>query len=457
MITRSKVARSRVNARSGGWHGWGAYFSRQFTAESNLDTKRYTVDKAVQIAPVTAAVSILGNTAASSELVVERMNSRGLWEKHTERLPLWADPMRQPNPWQTQHEFLFNLVANWMVAGNGYVLVQGRNWYGEWPNQIVSVPHRLVSVNVQGVTQSMAERSRAIRNGTSPTIPGYGGIDDELTYHVDGFHTLRAYTALNAPEGDVMHIRYFTREDIVYGQSPLHWASPPIRTALAADAYAELGLLQGYFPPGILFAKGKGDNKEMEDAKRYINKAMADPSNRFSPMLSNGDWDYVQTLVKPEDLQLMDARKLSWSEVSSIFGVPRELMGAPDTSVSGTGIRNLQRAFAQMTAIPLLNRLGGYLGQLLPPGYRVRLVPHHLLEMDELERSRVEDRLIRAGILLPSEVRRERGLPSLGDDHDKAVCDKLWGTEGGADGGDSDSGRDETAPNERTTNEDGGV
>ena len=41
------------------------------------------------------------------------------------------------------------------------------------------------------------------------------------------------------------------------------------------------------------------------------------------------------------------------------------------------------------------------LSELLPDDYRVRLVPTGLAEMDPLEQSRIDDRLLRVGVKKP--------------------------------------------------------
>lgn len=446
------MAITRRTVQAGRWFSWGGTRFVQRPAERNLDTKTFRAETGLQVAPVAAAVSVLANTAAASDVVVERMSSSGQWERHSSRLPAWADPERRPNPWQTQGGFLFNLVTNRLVSGNGYVRIVSRDWYGGWPNQIVSVPFRSVSVTVAGVETTMSDRL-----GKTPgrTIPGYGGTYDDIYYFIDGSDQLSGFTSLTAPRGDVLHTRMFTREDLVFGLGPLHWGAPPVRTALAGDAYAEIGLLQGFFPPGILFNKGKVDATDMARTRKAVGEIVRRPDRRFLPLFATGDWEYLSTYVKPDELQLMDSRKLAWPIVSALFGVPKELIGAPDTSVSGTGIRNLQRAFAQMTAVPLLNAVGSDLSELLPTGYRVRLKPRHLLELDPLEESRVHDRLVRLGVLKPSEVREEMGLPPIAGLDDE-VCPLVVGGSGGQadEGGQSDSGRDETDPNERNTKED---
>ena len=159
-ITRSRVAAS--------WQPWRTW--RTKTAERNIDTKNFVPDDALQLAPVTAAVTLLASAAASSEVVVERMGSDRVWQRVYDDLPAWADPERRPNPWQTCGDYLFNLMSNKLVSGNGITRIIDKEWNG-WPNQLVSVPWRGVDVSVDGGLPSSTSGSSA------RAIPGYGGVD----------------------------------------------------------------------------------------------------------------------------------------------------------------------------------------------------------------------------------------------------------------------------------------
>lgn len=431
-----------------GWMGSGStelWFQK--SAEVNIDTARYQPHDALQVAPVVGAVSAIATVAATADIVVEQITAAGEWDRVMDGLPGWADADRRPNPWQTRPDFLFNLAANKLVAGNAFVKIVGRRWNGGWPDQIVSIPFRDVSISVNGLETNMMRQLGLDPEATK--IPGYGGVPDSIAYYLDS-DVLEPYTALSAPDGDILHLRMWTISDVVYGVGPLQLARPPMRTALAADAYAELGFKFGFGPPGILANRGKVDEADIELARKYLKSILRDPSNRHGPLLTSGDWDFVQTFLPPEQLQLLGSREYTFHLVSSLFRVPPALMGAPGVGMSGSGIRNLQRYFTMTTCVPFLADIAVALSELLPRGFRVRLVPKHMLDLDPLEQSRVDDRLIRAGVLMPSEARRDRGLPDLGDDHDQAVCDKLWGTQ---DGGGSDSGKDEGEPDTRNTGE----
>ena len=414
------------------------YFRRK-TAEQNSDTANYTPEDATQLAPVTAAVGLLGRAAATSEIVVERYTSAGYWERVTDDLPAWADPDRQPNPWQSRYTYLYNLAANLLVSGNGIAEVRARGWKGGWPHQVVSVPFRVTNVYVNGYETSQADLAGGLG------LPGYGGEIQEIRYSIDNRIGLRPLTSLT-PDGDVLHLRYMTKDDLVFGWSPLHWAAPPVRTAIAADAQAELAF-KNPMPPGILFNKGKIGQETAKEGARYYRSVMENPEKRHSPLFLSGDWQFVSNFIPPDQVQLLDTRRFTFDVVASLFGIPAALMSSPTAPVAGSAIRNLQRGFTMGTVVPFLHLLAVDHSALMPPGYRCRFKPAHMLDLEPLEQSRVAERYIHTGVVRRSEVREELGLPPIPGLDDEPMP----GQQLGDDGGDSDSGGDEATMDEMPT------
>ena len=140
---------------------------------------------------------------------------------------------------------------------------------------------------------------------------------------------------------------------------------------------------------------------------------MRNPQNRHSPLLVSGEWTYHRTQASSSEMQMMEQRKLAWSLAAAVFGVPKELLGGPDNSLSGTGIRHLQRYFAIFHAHDHLVTLSSALTEALPRGWQLRIVPNHLLELEPAEQSRVIERLVKLGVMSPSEARHELGMEPL--------------------------------------------
>ena len=149
----------------------------------------------MQLAPVVGAVQVLAKAVAAAGLTVQEQVG-GVWQTTDQDLPRWADRMRRPNLYQSQYEMLYNLMTNYLVGGNGYLLVLSRR--DGWPDHMVSVPGGLLSVTLGGREVGVLdERPQAAVRG-----------EQRLAYHVDG-NEYKPFTSIST-DGDMMHLRMWT-------------------------------------------------------------------------------------------------------------------------------------------------------------------------------------------------------------------------------------------------------
>ena len=138
------------------WRGLGIWHQR--TASENRDVNSYTAESALQLAPVTAAVSVIARAAAASEVMVERRTPGGYWEKVTENLPRggWTRSVANRTRSNQPTSGLWLKACSLLVGGNSIdVVLSRRNGVGsgEWaglPDHIASVPFWYVSVDING-------------------------------------------------------------------------------------------------------------------------------------------------------------------------------------------------------------------------------------------------------------------------------------------------------------------
>ena len=426
---------------------------RPKSAEQNKDTRTYSPVDGLQSSPILAAIALHAKSIASAEIIVERMNSKGVWEKvPDDDVPDWANPFSQPNPWQSYDDFMKTISYNLNVFGNCILRPLDRDWNG-FPNQVVAYPWYNCSVYVNGSQKKPEEIFEESRVG----IPGYGKTTDEILYSVDGDNNLTSISKDN-PENDVLHIKRDMINDILFGYSPLYLCAPQVRTALAADAFAELGFIYGFMPPGFLTHKaGKPGQAVMESMTNYFRRFIRDPRNVNAPGVISGAWEFIKFANNPEQMQLLDARKLIFCFASAMYGPVPELIGYTGTSsTTGSGYRYAELTFAKTHGQDHVNNVVRPMSTCFTPkDYRVRALLSHLTKLDELERSRVHERSIAFGWKLPSEVRQEEGLRPIDDSefgmpYDKYILDNIVGMESDK-GGLSDSGKDTGQTDENPT------
>ena len=413
--------RESYKAAVGTWRegtpGTSAYSPR--SAKSNAVPENYTADDGLQLSPVQGAVSTIARAVAGSDIFIQEFKE-GSWQIVTNDLPRWADPGLRPNIFQSAYEFKYNFITNYIAGGNGYGVVQ--TFRRGYPDHIISMPGKDVMPYFP--------------DGMSAAVKGSGS---SLRYSVVG-DQMRPYNSLDRG-GHVFHAKLMTLDSLIRGSSPLESNAPSLRIALAAEAHTELMFSSGGTQPAILMNKGKALTQEKIDTldDHYVS-IRQNPANRHYPLILEGDWEWLSTFLPPDQMQLIDTNKMTYNKVSSCFGVPTPLFGGPEISGWGTGLRSLVRYFHNATIAPVLTHFSLLFTELLPKNRRCLFIPTNFLKAEPLEEARWLERLVFAGILLPSEAREILGKPAISNIDER--FENLFAKGNADNGGDSDSGRD---------------
>ena len=403
---------------------WIAPYTRTaMEAAQNVQPSNYNaLNSGPQLAPVTGAILALTRVLTGSTLALEERKG-GKWENADPAksdVPYFADNSRWPCRYQTRAEMLTTWAWSMLAGGNGYfIALSERDGY---PNKIASLPGGLVGLSGN---QTFADLV------TSET---------EVMYTFNG----KPYEALHPdnPSGTIAHSKLIPSSDILLGKSPLEIAAPAFRIGVAADAQAELCFDSGGMPPAILAAMDPNVSEQtVTDIMDHFEDIRKNPEHRHYPLAIQGDWKLLATHIDPEKMQLLDARKFTYSAASAVYGVPLPMLAHETVTTWGAGLRQLQRYFVAIVGVDFNNRAAEMLSAMLPSDFRVIFDPDHLLVGEPLERARYYLRLIQGNIIRPSEARAP-----LGFIEDKTV-DQLQLQPVGDQGGDSDSGRD-YEPNE---------
>ena len=240
-------------------------------------------------------------------------------------------------------------------------------------------------------------------------------------------------------DGDLGQIKLMSLHDPLHGISPLTMGAPTFRAALYAEAHAELMFIQGGPPIGILSGQEQGDSSEenLDRTKKYYRSIRRNPKNRHLPLVLEGKWNWINTFINPEQLQLLDSRRFAYDAAQAVYGVPVPFFGNPPMGVPGTAWKPMFKFVKEQTGEALLKKIGRGLSTWLPKKQKVLLIPEHLKESDPLEMSRVYERYAKANILKRNEIREEMNRPPI------AGLDELPFKGDKSDSGDSDSGRDD--------------
>lgn len=127
------------------------------------------------------------------------------------------------------------------------------------------------------------------------------------------------------PDGDMVHVPWFTLPGQVLGLSPVAAFARTMGTGLNAEVYGSDWFQAGGFPPGTL----KNTEKQIVDAEeaRVIKARTVSAIRSRQPLVYGRDWQYDAISVPPGEAQFLETIKATATQVAHIYGIPPEEIG----------------------------------------------------------------------------------------------------------------------------------
>ena len=317
-----------------------------------------------------------------------------------EQHPL-LDLLARPNPLQSYTEFFSSLYSYVLLSGNAYVLKVGND--GGAPRELHQLrPDR---IEIKGGGNPIPEKYEYVINGR---------LQD--TYYVDQEN---GYSELK-------HIKLWNPLDDYYGCSPLSAASMQVDQHNMASKHNVNLLNNGARPSGAVVFKPKDESGfavNLSESQRQ--QLLTDLNNRFSgsanagrPMLLEGDFDWKEMGLSPKDMDFLNLKHMSATNIAMCFGVPSQLVGVPDAQTYAN-VSEARLALYEETIIPYLRKIESDLNEWLVPMYG----DNYYLEFDidsipalsERRRKIYENvtTAVREGVMTRNEAREKIGLEPI--------------------------------------------
>jgi len=314
--------------------------------------------------------------------------------------------LKRPNPIQSYNEFFNALFGYLLLSGNNYMLKVGPERGA--PSELHLLrPDRMV---IKGGGRPIPDRYEYILNGR---------IQD--TYLVDQ----------NTGDSEIKHTKLWNPLDDFYGCSPLSAAAVEVDQHNLSSKHNINLLNNGARPSGAVVFKPKDDSGmqvNLSEAQRQ--QLLTDLNNRFSgtqnsgrPMLLEGDFDWKEMGLSPKDMDFLNLKHMSATDIAMCFGVPSQLVGVPDAQTYAN-VAEARLALYEETIIPLLRLVQSDLNEWLFPQYDERLEFEY--DIDKIpalaeRRRRIYENISQAvqhGIITRNEAREQIGLSPIegGDD-----------------------------------------
>lgn len=257
---------------------------------------RVSVQRALSLVPVYAAIGLLARTVSATPLHAYRRVSNE--ERQRINLPVLFAQMEET---ACLKRWLHTAIVSLATRGNLYGLITSRDGFG-YPTAITWLNPIEVTVedgNLAGVG--------------SPENPIWRWNGREV--HVGPANTMMS---------NIIHVPWFPVPGQVEGLSPLSTVSSMISTGINAQDYASEWFQNGGIPPGTF--KNVARTMLPEEADQVKNRLVSTIRSR-KPLVYGADWDYNPIALPPNDAQFVETAKLTATQVAAIFDVPPDRIG----------------------------------------------------------------------------------------------------------------------------------
>lgn len=309
--------------------------------------------------------------------------------------------LKRPNPLQSYSEFMNALFGYLLLSGNSYMLkVAG----------ISNVPKELHLLRPDRITIS----------------GGRGAMPARYEYKVNG-RTEAVYDVdQDSGFSELKQTKLWNPLDDFYGLSPLNAAAVEVDQHNLSSKHNINLLNNGARPSGAVIFKPKdSDGFATSLTAGQRQQLMTDLNNRFSgtdnagrPMLLEGDFDWKEMGLSPKDMDFINLKHMSATDIAMCFGVPSQLVGVPDAQTY-SNVAEARLALYEETILPMLSKVQSDINEWLMPQFSEDV--YFKFDTDEIpalseRRKRIYENVIGAvkeGIMTRNEARERLGLNAI--------------------------------------------
>ena len=308
------------------------------------------------------------------------------------------DLLNRPNPLLSYSEFFNSLYGYLLLSGNSYVLKVGAD--NGPPNEL----HQLRPDRI--------------------TIKGNGkAIPENYEYKING--RVEAMYPVDQDTGysELKHVKLWNPLDDYYGCSPLAAAASEVDQHNMSSSHNVNLLNNGARPSGAVIFKPKDDqgfSTQLTESQRQ--QLLTDLNNRFTgsgnagrPLLLEGDFDWREMSLSPKDMDFLNLKHKSATDIAMCFGVPSQLVGVPDAQTYAN-VAEARLALYEETIIPYLRKVASDMNEWLVPMFGDNLTLEFDVDgipaLSERRRRTYENvtSAVREGIMSRNEAREIIGL-----------------------------------------------
>lgn len=228
---------------------------------------------------------------------------------------------------------------------------------------------------------------------------------------------------------DMLHF-VLNSYDGINGVSLLSYAKRTLAITNASENSAKQFFDNGMNVNGILKVMTPISQKQKEEIRQSWNQAY---SGQGGLAVINGNMEYQQLTLSPEDAQLLSSRQFNIADIARFFNLNPLLLGG-ESGATYSSLEMLQNAFLIHTLQPYISMIEAEMNRKLlgqdEQNLEVILETNDLLRIDKSSQANYYKTMVDTGILSRNEVRKEIGYGDFegGDEHTIAYSDAAQNT-----------------------------
>lgn len=228
---------------------------------------------------------------------------------------------------------------------------------------------------------------------------------------------------------DMLHF-VLNSYDGINGVSLLSYAKRTLAITNASENSAKQFFDNGMNVNGILKVMTPISQKQKEEIRQSWNQAY---SGQGGLAVINGNMEYQQLTLSPEDAQLLSSRQFNIADIARFFNLNPLLLGG-ESGATYSSLEMLQNAFLIHTLQPYISMIECEMNRKLlgqdEQNLEVILETNDLLRIDKSSQANYYKTMVDTGVLSRNEVRKEIGYGPFdgGETHTIAYSDTAQNT-----------------------------
>lgn len=282
---------------------------------------------------VFACINAIAKATASVPWKVYRKDQAGIWEE-VEGHPLQL-LIERPNPYHSRKDLIERMTTHLYLGGNSYQ----------------------TKVRANGIVAELW----TLPPDAMKITPSREDFIDHYLYEASGVKQ-RIETA------DIIHNMFIDPSNPYVGMSPLQAGAKSVDTDVEAVNWNKVALQNRAITDGVFTFETPLTKEQWEEAREMVREQHQGADNAHTPWILGAGAKFQPMSLTPQEMDFIESRRFTRSEICSIFQVPPPIVGIYDDATLAN-IETARKIFWLDTIIPYLEDIKSCFNLALTPEF----------------------------------------------------------------------------------------